>query len=109
MITWGISANSHDAALAVFSDDGLEFASHAERFSGIKNDPHLNSKLINYAKQWGEPNEVVWYEKPFRKTVRQFRAGQGWNYAENNIKKYSFSLRQITKKNSEHKKKLTLL
>jgi carbamoyltransferase len=88
MITWGISANSHDAALAVFSDDGLEFASHAERFSGIKNDPHLNSKLINYAKQWGEPNEVVWYERPFRKTVRQFRAGQVWNWSENNIKKY---------------------
>ena len=26
MISWGISANSHDAALAVFSKDGLEFA-----------------------------------------------------------------------------------
>jgi len=24
MITWGISANSHDAALAVFTDEGLE-------------------------------------------------------------------------------------
>ena len=30
MIEWGISANSHDAALAVFTDDGLEFASHSE-------------------------------------------------------------------------------
>lgn len=38
MITWGISANSHDAALAVFTDSGLEFASHSERFSGEKND-----------------------------------------------------------------------
>jgi len=88
MITWGISANSHDAALAVFSDDGLEFASHSERFSGIKNDAHLNFKLIDYASQWGEPDEIIWYERPFRKTLRQIRAGQGWNYRENNIKHY---------------------
>ena len=88
MITWGISANSHDAALAVFSNDGLEFASHAERFSGIKNDAHLNFKLIDYAKQYGEPDEVVWYERPFRKTLRQIRAGQGFNFRENNIKRY---------------------
>ena len=88
MITWGISANSHDAALAVFTDDGLEFASHSERFSGIKNDPHLNDKLIQYAKQYGEPDEVIWYERPFVKSIRQFRAGQGFNFRENNIRSY---------------------
>ena len=88
MITWGISANSHDAALAVFTDNGLEFASHAERFSGVKNDPHLNKEIINYARKWGEPDEVVWYEKPFRKTLRQLRAGQGFNFRENNINRY---------------------
>jgi carbamoyltransferase len=88
MITWGISANSHDAALAVFVDNELVFASHAERFSGVKNDAHLNSKLINYALKWGEPDEVVWYEKPLLKTLRQLRAGQGWNWNENNIRKY---------------------
>jgi carbamoyltransferase len=43
---------------------------------------------LNYARQWGEPNEVVWYEKPFKKTIRQLYAGQGWNYNENNIKSY---------------------
>jgi len=89
MITWGISANSHDAALAVFSDDGLEFASHSERFSGVKNDAHLNDKLIEYAKKWGEPDEVIWYERPFVKTLRQLRAGQGFKYlGKNNISKY---------------------
>ena len=88
MITWGISANSHDAALAVFNDDGLEFASHSERFSGIKNDPNLNKELIDYARQWGEPDEVVWYEQPFKKSLRQLRAGQGWRFGENNIKRY---------------------
>jgi len=93
MITWGISANSHDAALAVFTDDGLEFASHSERFSGIKNDPDLNDKLIEYAKQWGEPDEVIWYERPFVKTLRQLRAGQGLRLGENNIRKYLGSYR----------------
>ncbi len=88
MITWGISANSHDAALAVFNDNNLVFASQAERYSGIKNDPHLNHELINAAKKYGLPDNVVWYERPLKKTFRQFFAGQGWNYAENNIKKY---------------------
>ena len=89
MITWGISANSHDAALAVFTDDGLEFASHSERFSGVKNDAHLNKELVAYSKQWGEPDEVVWYEKPGLKTLRQIRAGQGFGYwKKNNIKTY---------------------
>jgi carbamoyltransferase len=87
-ITWGISANSHDAALAVFNNDGLEFASHSERFSGVKNDAHLNTALIDYAKQWGEPDEIIWYERPFKKTLRQLWAGQGWRYNENNIKSY---------------------
>ena len=88
MITWGISANSHDAALAVFSDEGLEFASHSERFSGVKNDAHLNEQLVDYAKKWGEPDEVIWYERPLVKTLRQIRAGQGFRFRQNNIKRY---------------------
>ena len=104
MITWGISANSHDAALAVFTDDGLEFASHSERFSGIKNDAHLNKELIDYALQWGEPDEIVWYERPFRKTLRQLRAGQGFNFRENNINRYlrSYDISAPIKYTSHH-------
>ena len=88
MITWGISANSHDAALAVFVNNDVVFASHSERFSGVKNDPHLHKDLIDYALQWGEPEEVIWYERPFKKSIRQLRAGQGWRFRENNIKNY---------------------
>jgi len=104
MITWGISANSHDAALAVFTDNGLEFASHSERFSGVKNDAHLNKELIDYARQWGEPDEIIWYERPFVKTLRQLRAGQGWNYNENNIKRYlkGYSITAPIKYTSHH-------
>jgi carbamoyltransferase len=96
MITWGISANSHDAALAVFyhrpwANNSMEllFASHSERYSGIKNDAHLNDKLISEAKKYGEPDEIIWYERPFVKTLRQLRAGQGFKYlGKNNISKY---------------------
>ena len=88
MITWGISANSHDAALAVFKDHELIFASHSERFSGKKNDADLSTKLVDYAKQWGNPAQVVWYEKPWAKTLRQWYAGQGFNHRSNDIKKY---------------------
>lgn len=89
MITWGISAKSHDAALAVFIDKKLVFASHSERYSGVKNDAHLNDKLISEAKKWGAPDEIIWYERPLVKTLRQLRAGQGWKYFnKNNISKY---------------------
>lgn len=98
MIVWGISANSHDAAVAVFdkkanSSDGfplkLLFASQSERFSGIKNDAHLNTELVEYAKkQYGEPNEIVWYENSFLKSIRQLTAGQGCKFKENDVRTY---------------------
>jgi predicted NodU family carbamoyl transferase len=49
MITWGISSNSHNAALSVFVKDELVFASESERFSKIKNDPYISESLLNYA------------------------------------------------------------
>jgi carbamoyltransferase len=88
MITWGVSANSHNASLTTFDGDKIVFSSHSERFSRIKNDPHLNSKIINYALQWGYPSEVIWYEDPILKSVRQLKAGQGWKFGYNNVDKY---------------------
>ena len=62
MITWGISANSHDAALAVFEHKQkglgqtksleLLYASHSERYSGVKNDADLNKTLIQHAQTY---------------------------------------------------------
>ncbi len=87
MITWGISAASHNAAIAVFEDDRLVFASDSERFSKIKNDPHLNVEMIDYAsRMFGKPELICWYEKPWLKTLRQLFAGQG--FQDNNVKKY---------------------
>lgn len=89
MITWGISGNSHDAAIAVFQDKILVHAGHSERYSRIKNDSDLDLTQVNELKRlYGEPDSVIWYEKPWAKTFRQLQAGQGWLWRENNIKKY---------------------
>lgn len=100
-VTWGISANSHDAALSVYvedhplDDNGWVFGSHSERFSGIKNDPDLNKNLVNYALKFGEPNEIVWYENPLKKTLRQLWAGQGLRLRENNVSRYLNNVHEI--------------
>lgn len=89
MITWGISGNSHDAAIAVFQNRELVYAGHSERYSRTKNDGDLNAVQIKYLKDtYGEPDRVIWYEKPWAKTLRQLQAGQGWRWRENDIKRY---------------------
>jgi len=86
MIIWGISANSHDAAITVVQDKEILFASQSERYSGVKNDAHLNAYIVADAYRYGEPDEVVWYERPLMKSLRQLQAGQGW--VNNNAKQY---------------------
>ena len=76
MTTFGISANEHDASLAVIKGSEILFAAHAERYSRIKNDPHLHKDLITDALSYGEPQQIVWYEKPLLKRARKLRAGQ---------------------------------
>ena len=92
MITWGIVANSHDASLAVAntssSGTNILWAGLAKDFSGVPNDPHLNQGLLEYASFFGEPEQVIWYERPLLKTLRQWRAGQGLLLKENNIRAY---------------------
>mgnify|MGYP001439761480 CR=1 FL=1 len=89
MIIWGMVGNSHDASLAVFNDTELYWASLAKDFSGVPNDPHYNWTQIEVARQsFGPPQKVIWYERPFLKTLRQWRAGQGWLRKENDIRAY---------------------
>ncbi|NJO59847.1 MAG: hypothetical protein HC836_16560 [Richelia sp. RM2_1_2] len=73
---WGVSAGSHDAALSVVCGNEILFASSAERFSRIKNDPDLNHELINYALKFGKPSKIFYYEKSWLKKTRQLYAGQ---------------------------------
>jgi carbamoyltransferase len=76
MITWGWTGMSHDASLAVFSDDGLEFAAHSERYSRIKNDKNLHKDLIDEALAFGFPDKIYYYENHLLKKTRQLYAGQ---------------------------------
>src|SRR6056300_1567747 len=89
MIKWGLVGNSHDASLAVFENDELLWASLAKDFSGVPNDPHFDQTQIDVAIQsFGKPQKVIWYERPFLKTLRQFKAGQGWLRKSNDIRAY---------------------
>ena len=84
MIEWGISAGAHDAALCVTTRYkgklSILFASHSERYSGIKNDKWLNQKLIDAALRYGPPKVIHWYEKPWKRTLRRLMCGMGWNH-----------------------------
>lgn len=76
MIIWGYSAGAHDAALTVYRDEEIVFASTADRFSGELHDPNLNANIVSYALNWGEPDCVTYYEEPWHRWTRQLRAGQ---------------------------------
>lgn len=76
MVIYGVSANEHDASLAVVDGGEILFAAHAERYSRRKNDPYLNAALLCDAVQHAEPELVVWYERPFLKRTRKLWAGQ---------------------------------
>ena len=77
MIKWGTTFGSHDGAIAVFQDDELVFASDAERWSRKKNDSVIPDNLIKYAEDnWGEPDEVYFYEDYKLKDERRKFAGQ---------------------------------
>jgi len=75
-IIWGWTGMSHDASLAVFTDDGLEFASHSERYSRIKNDKNIHPHLLRDALEFGKPDEIYFYENPWLKKTRQLYAKQ---------------------------------
>ena len=75
MITWGVTAGSHDGAIAVFENDNLIFASDAERFSKNKNDSDI-SALQKFLLNTHEPDEIYFYENPYLKATRRWYAGQ---------------------------------
>jgi carbamoyltransferase len=70
MIIFGINSCSHDASISVINNGEILFASHSERYSKIKNDWHLNDKIIKEALKYGSPDAIGYYEKPFLKKLR---------------------------------------
>ena len=77
-IIWGASGLSHDAAIAVIKNGEVVFASSSERFSRIKNDFNFCDELIEECLQYGYPDVIVWYEKPFKKFLRRLLIDRRW-------------------------------
>ena len=75
-IRWGISAGNHNAALAVFDGNELVYASENERFSRIKSDGNISQELVDDATTFGEPSEIIFYERSGLVNARRFISGQ---------------------------------
>ena len=73
----GISAGFHDAGISFISDDKILFAAHSERYSKVKHDSELNTKILSDCiSQFGIPDQLAYYERPWVKRTRQLYAGQ---------------------------------
>ena len=79
MMHIGISCGFHDAGVSVVNDAGkILFAGHSERYSKKKHDANLCEGIIKEALSYtaGYDYQLHYYEKPWLKAIRQFRAGQ---------------------------------
>lgn len=68
----GISAFYHDSAAALLVDGDIAAAAQEERFTRVKHDPTFPEQSIRYCLSMagGSVDQVVFYEKPFRKFDR---------------------------------------
>lgn len=71
----GISEGFHDASVSIISDGEILFAAHAERYSKLKNDPSLNYDILKEAVEYGYPDQIAYYEKPYLKKTRLLLRG----------------------------------
>jgi len=76
----GFNETSHDAAVSVIENGKILFASHAERYSKVKNDWYTNNQIWDEALSFGKPDAISYYEKPQLKRFRLFKSGgaSGW-------------------------------
>ena len=74
----GVSAGFHDAALTVLHDNEIVFAAHSERYSKKKNDMNVCEALQRAALEYGPFDEIVYYEKPWKRQLRKLRSGEPW-------------------------------
>ena len=77
----GISAGFHDAGATVLNRRGdILFAGHSERYSKSKNDKNYCTDLIQELAQYNPVDIVAYYERPLYKQLRQWYAGQGFDW-----------------------------
>jgi carbamoyltransferase len=72
----GINGQNHDASMSLIDNESILWAAHAERYSRIKNDKHLNTDMIREMYEYGSPKIAVWFEKPFSKSLRKLYSGE---------------------------------
>ena len=75
MRTLGLSFGFHDAGVCMLDGNEIEFASHSERYSKIKNDPWINHQIISDALAGGKPDVIVLHEKAWLKKFRKLVNG----------------------------------
>ena len=79
----GISAGFHDAAVSVVDDRGnILFAGHSERYSKNKHDKDVCEELLNdaFINTNSAHLEYHYYERPWLKSLRQLRSGEGFQW-----------------------------
>lgn len=69
MIQWGINALNHGSSLAVIKDSKLIY-------NKVDTSDELDSSSIRRALDFGAPDHLYWYERPWLKKTRQAYAGQ---------------------------------
>lgn len=86
----GISSQNHDASLALIDGSNIVWAAHSERYSRIKNDSNLNSTILNECLTYGNIDSIVWFENPYKKSLRRLIAGQHpwWEFPSSELKKF---------------------
>lgn len=74
----GISCGFHDAGLSIVGNNGqILYAGHSERYSKYKHDKDLCIDIVKDGLKYiNNDYTVSYYEKPWLKAIRQFRAGQ---------------------------------
>jgi len=72
----GITAQNHDASMALIKGKNIVWAAHSERYSRIKNDSMLDADMVREMRSYGEPTQIVWFEKTWTKNLRRLYAGQ---------------------------------
>jgi carbamoyltransferase len=76
----GFNETSHDAAMALIDGGKILFAGHAERYSKIKNDWYTNKDLWENVIDYGLPDRIAYYEKPWLKKSRLILKGGSSNW-----------------------------
>ncbi len=76
----GISAGFHDSGIALLSEGDIVYATHSERFSGVKHDKELSFEMIRDAEsllpKGEEIDKIAYYERPWVRWLRQIRTGE---------------------------------